>query len=186
MVMEYIEGTPLSKVAAELSKRGVLPGSPESLLLGRGLLTALTDAYASMIFGSGIIHGDPHPGNIFVLAEGNVALLDCGQVKQLSTKGRMNLANLIIMINDWEVVNKRLGNVMRKQGQTNIELDRSVEEVEEDKQSLEKLTKKLADTVRSYGEYAHLSLTSFLFSTVRLPQLLLLPTIRLDFQGRCS
>jgi len=119
--------------------------------LGRGLLTALTDAYASMIFGSGIIHGDPHPGNIFVLAEGNVALLDCGQVKQLSTKGRMNLANLIIMINDWEVVNKRLGNVMRKQGQASIELDRSVEEVEEDKQSLEKLTKKLADTVRSYG-----------------------------------
>jgi predicted unusual protein kinase regulating ubiquinone biosynthesis (AarF/ABC1/UbiB family) len=186
MVMEYIEGTPLSKVAAELSKRGVLPGSPESLLLGRGLLTALTDAYASMIFGSGIIHGDPHPGNIFVLAEGNVALLDCGQVKQLSTKGRMNLANLIIMINDWEVVNKRLGNVMRKQGQASIDLDRSAEEVEEDKQSLEKLTKKLADTVRSYGECADLSLTSFLFSTVRLPQLLLLPTIRLDFQGRCS
>lgn len=168
--MEYIEGTPLSKVAAELTKRGVLPGSPESLLLGRGLLTALTDAYASMIFGSGIIHGDPHPGNIFVLAEGNVALLDCGQVKQLSTKGRMNLANLIIMINDWEVVNKRLGNVMRKEGRgqsSSIVLDRSAEEVEEDKVSLEKLTKELADTVRSYGEYTDLSLPpSFLPSLI--------------------
>jgi len=152
MVMEYIEGTPLSKVAAELSKRGVLPGSPESMLLGRGLLTALTDAYSSMIFGSGIIHGDPHPGNIFVLAEGNVALLDCGQVKQLSTKGRMNLAKLIIMINDWEVVNKRMGNVKGRQGQASIVVDRSAEEVEEDKKTLDRLTKELSDTVKSYGE----------------------------------
>ena len=38
------------------------PGSPESLFLGNKILSALTDAYASMIFGSGIIHGDPHPG----------------------------------------------------------------------------------------------------------------------------
>ena len=48
---------------------------------GRKLLGSLTDAYSSMIFGSGIIHGDPHPGNIFILrGSGDVCLLDCGQV----------------------------------------------------------------------------------------------------------
>ena len=57
MVLEYVDGTPLSQIAAEMTKRGVVAGSPESLLLGRRLLTALTDAYAAMIFGSGIIHG---------------------------------------------------------------------------------------------------------------------------------
>jgi len=62
MVMEYIEGVALSKLNAEMSKRGIKSGAPESILLGKKLLTALTDAYANMIFGSGIIHGDPHPG----------------------------------------------------------------------------------------------------------------------------
>ena len=80
MVMEFVEGVALSRAAQEMSKRGIKPGSPESILFGRTLLSALTDAYAAMIFGSGIIHGDPHPGNIFVLPDGGVALLDCGQV----------------------------------------------------------------------------------------------------------
>lgn len=61
MVLEYVEGKALSKIGAELEKRGIKAGSPESLVLGSRLLTALTDAYGSMIFGSGIIHGDPHP-----------------------------------------------------------------------------------------------------------------------------
>ena len=59
--MEYVEGRALSKIAAEIARRGVQAGSAESQLLGRRLLGALTDAYAAMIFGSGIIHGDPHP-----------------------------------------------------------------------------------------------------------------------------
>ena len=61
MVMEYIDGIALSKIASEMASRGVKAGSPESLVLGRKLLGSLTDAYSSMIFGSGIIHGDPHP-----------------------------------------------------------------------------------------------------------------------------
>jgi aarF domain-containing kinase len=56
MVLEFIDGVALSKLASEMSKRGVKAGSPESVLLGTKLLTALTDAYSSMIFGSGMIH----------------------------------------------------------------------------------------------------------------------------------
>lgn len=61
LVMEYVDGKALSQIAAEMSSSGVAPGSAEALLLGSKLLSALTDAYGSMIFGSGIIHGDPHP-----------------------------------------------------------------------------------------------------------------------------
>lgn len=61
LVMEYIDGKALSQLAAEMSQRGVAAGSAESKLLGGKLLSALTDAYGRMIFGSGIIHGDPHP-----------------------------------------------------------------------------------------------------------------------------
>eukprot|EP00607_Mallomonas_marina_P003996 CAMPEP_0182437354 /NCGR_PEP_ID=MMETSP1167-20130531/84963_1 /TAXON_ID=2988 /ORGANISM="Mallomonas Sp, Strain CCMP3275" /LENGTH=229 /DNA_ID=CAMNT_0024630243 /DNA_START=1094 /DNA_END=1780 /DNA_ORIENTATION=+ len=102
MVMEYIDGTALSKVATEMKKRGVEPGSPESQVLGRRLLSALTDAYGCMIFGSGIIHGDPHPGNIFIMPDSEVALLDCGQVKFMTTEQRLRLARLVVLVNAWE------------------------------------------------------------------------------------
>jgi aarF domain-containing kinase len=108
MVMEYIQGIPLSQLNEEMTRRGVVGGSLESKVLGRKLLTALTDAYASMIFGSGIIHGDPHPGNIFVMEGGEVCLLDCGQVKQLSTEQRLRLAALIIQVRQWEVLSEEV------------------------------------------------------------------------------
>ena len=107
MVLEFIEGTALSRLALEMAKRGVERGSPESVFLGKKLLTALTDAYSSMIFGSGIIHGDPHPGNIFVMKDGDVALIDCGQVKQITNEIRIALAKLIVKVNDWEREYKR-------------------------------------------------------------------------------
>ena len=57
IVMEFVEGTALSKIAKKMEMSNVKPGSPESIVLGNTLLNALTDAYGSMIFGSGIIHG---------------------------------------------------------------------------------------------------------------------------------
>jgi predicted unusual protein kinase regulating ubiquinone biosynthesis (AarF/ABC1/UbiB family) len=63
-----------------MEKRGIAPGSPESQLAGRRILTQLTDAFGRMILGAGFIHGDPHPGNIFIQEGGRVALIDCGQV----------------------------------------------------------------------------------------------------------
>ena len=66
MVMEYVEGTPLNRLASEMEARGIKPGSPESKLAGRRILEQLTLAFGRMMLGSGFIHGDPHPGNIFV------------------------------------------------------------------------------------------------------------------------
>lgn len=56
IIMEYVDGISLSKMAGELTKRGIKPGSIESKLFGNKLLTALTDAFGYMIFGSSIIH----------------------------------------------------------------------------------------------------------------------------------
>ena len=82
--MEFVEGVSLNNLAAEAKKRGVEPGSPEAKILGSRIVRALGEAYARMIFGAGFVHGDPHPGNVFVQPGGDVALLDCGQTKQLS------------------------------------------------------------------------------------------------------
>ena len=66
LVMEYVEGTPLNRLAGEMEKRGIKPGSPESKIAGRRILEQLTEAFGRMMLGAGFIHGDPHPGNIFV------------------------------------------------------------------------------------------------------------------------
>lgn len=137
MVLEYVDGIALSEMASEMASRGVEAGSIESVALGKRLLNSLTDAYGSMIFGSGIVHGDPHPGNIFLLDAGEVALLDCGQVKQISNVQRIGLAKLVILVNQWEQKAKQL----TKQDGT---LDESIPE-------LAAMTKEMADRVRASG-----------------------------------
>lgn len=148
MVMEYIEGTPLSRIAAQMAAKGIKAGSPESVLLGKKLLTSLTDAYSSMIFGSGILHGDPHPGNVFILDKGNVCLLDCGQVKQLTTPQRMGLAGLVVQVNDWEKENNALLQLRDPSGLLTADRNARAAAVEA---SLAARTRRLADTVRSFG-----------------------------------
>lgn len=39
--------------------------------------------YATMIFEHGFFHGDPHPGNLLVLPDGKIGLLDFGLAKEL-------------------------------------------------------------------------------------------------------
>jgi len=101
LVMEYVDGTPLNRLSAVMEKRGITPGSPESQLAGRRILTQLTEAFGRMMLGAGFIHGDPHPGNIFVQEGGRVALIDCGQVKQISSEFRLGLSEAILLVNEW-------------------------------------------------------------------------------------
>ncbi|CAK9039495.1 unnamed protein product [Durusdinium trenchii] len=75
---------------------GIDLGSSAGKALGRRILEALTTAYGRMVFSSGFIHGDPHPGNIFVLEGGKVALIDCGQVAQLFREQRLLVAEAVL------------------------------------------------------------------------------------------
>ena len=100
--VQYVEGTPLNRLAGEMEARGIKPGSPESKLAGRRILEQLTLAFGRMMLGAGFIHGDPHPGNIFVQEGAKVALIDCGQVKQISTTYRLQLAEAILLVNEWQ------------------------------------------------------------------------------------
>jgi len=62
------------------------------------LLSALTRACGSTILGTGFFHADPHPGNIFVLDDGRIGLIDFGQVKQISRRERVTLARVMIAL----------------------------------------------------------------------------------------
>jgi aarF domain-containing kinase len=102
LVMDFVEGTPLNRLAGEMEKRGIKPGSPESIVAGERILTQLTEAFGRMMLGAGFIHGDPHPGNIFVQPGAQIALIDCGQVKQIPQEARLRLAEAILLVNEWQ------------------------------------------------------------------------------------
>ena len=58
LVMDYLDGVPLSRAADEMSKRGISPDSPEAQLFGRKLLRSLTDVFGRCILETGFFHGE--------------------------------------------------------------------------------------------------------------------------------
>jgi aarF domain-containing kinase len=100
LVMDYLRGVPLSRARDEMIKKGIDPDSPEAKLFGRNLLSSLTAVFGRNILETGFFHADPHPGNIFVLENGQVGLIDFGQVKQISGRIRETLARVMIAIDE--------------------------------------------------------------------------------------
>ena len=47
-----------------------------------------------------LLASDPHPGNIFVLENGDIGLIDFGQVKQISGRNRETLAKVMIALTE--------------------------------------------------------------------------------------
>jgi ABC1 atypical kinase-like domain len=62
LVMDYLDGVPLSRSREEMIKKGIDPDSPEAKLFGKKLLDALTEAFGRNILETGFFHADPHPG----------------------------------------------------------------------------------------------------------------------------
>ncbi|TFJ88515.1 hypothetical protein NSK_000089 [Nannochloropsis salina CCMP1776] len=117
IVMDFIHGTPLTRLKDRMAERGIPEGSPEAAIFSRRLLSSLTEAFSRMVFGDGFLHGDPHPGNIFVMEGGGIALIDCGQVKQIGNSQKLRLADLVLKVS-------RYG---KPDGPTAIELSKTVE-----------------------------------------------------------
>ncbi|OPA75280.1 ABC transporter [Paenibacillus selenitireducens] len=88
LTMEFIAGIKLSE-HQRLEERG----------FDR---TALANRFASVIFHQilieGFFHGDPHPGNVLVLSDGSLALLDFGMVGRLTTEMKQHFAMLVIAL----------------------------------------------------------------------------------------
>ena len=88
LVMERLDGVPVSKAGLALA------GGVDQERLARGLF----DGLLRQIMVDGIFHADPHPGNILLLDDGRLALIDFGSVGRLDTGLRAALARLLLAL----------------------------------------------------------------------------------------
>ncbi len=93
MVMEWLEGVPLlsAPLATDTSH-----SNQESER--RGITTLLFRAFFQQYLIDGFFHADPHPGNLFYLNDGRVAILDCGMMGTIDPRTRTALTEMILAI----------------------------------------------------------------------------------------
>ncbi|MFT0786656.1 ABC1 kinase family protein [Synechococcus sp. H55.10] len=85
LTLEWIEGKPL--LEADRSD-----ADPQQIA------RLLTRAFFQQICLDGYFHADPHPGNLFYLGSGRVALLDCGMIGRLDPRTQQIVLELILAI----------------------------------------------------------------------------------------
>ncbi|HTU72475.1 MAG TPA: AarF/UbiB family protein [Trebonia sp.] len=87
LVMQYLDGGPL------LTASAAVPADSRAAL-ARGLL----DSLLGQVMLDGIFHADPHPGNILLLGDGHLALLDWGSVGRIDARLRGALQRLLLAL----------------------------------------------------------------------------------------
>lgn len=96
LTMEYVKGKKVTKI------------SPLKKLEEdhTALVDELVKAYLKQIVVDGFVHADPHPGNIHLVANNKIALIDLGMVAQFTDKMQDYLLRLLVGIskNDGEVI----------------------------------------------------------------------------------
>jgi ubiquinone biosynthesis protein len=89
LVMERLDGLPLDAAGAVIHARGL-----DRVVLARALLGCLL----RQIMLGGVFHADPHPGNILLLDDGRLGLLDFGLVGRLDALLRSALQQFLLAI----------------------------------------------------------------------------------------
>jgi len=92
IVLEYLEGIPVARTDALRAAGHKLPD----------VARRIGGLYGAMIFEHGFFHGDPHPGNLLVLPDGRIGLLDFGLCKELPEGFAGRVARMMVsaMIGD--------------------------------------------------------------------------------------
>lgn len=95
LVMEWLYGVPILAANLVEDNNGKDPETQR-----REIATLLLRAFFQQLYIDGFFHADPHPGNIFYLDDGRVALLDCGLVGRLDPRTQQILTEMLLAIVD--------------------------------------------------------------------------------------
>lgn len=67
---------------------------------GTPLASQLFDAYLDQILVNGLVHADPHPGNVLLTGDGRLALIDVGMVTRLTPALQDELVRLLLALSE--------------------------------------------------------------------------------------
>ncbi|MBN2644093.1 MAG: AarF/ABC1/UbiB kinase family protein [Desulfuromonadaceae bacterium] len=88
LTMELVNGTKISQIS-QLREHG----HDLKELAHRG-----AQCFMAQVIHHGLFHGDPHPGNIFILDDGRICFLDLGMVGHIDEELKQQLVNLLLAI----------------------------------------------------------------------------------------
>ncbi|MBF2008176.1 MAG: AarF/ABC1/UbiB kinase family protein [Chlorogloeopsis fritschii C42_A2020_084] len=95
MVMEWLDGVPLLSANLDDDQNG-----KSAAVERQRITTLLFRAFFQQLYIDGFFHADPHPGNLFYLKDGRVALLDCGMMGRLDPRTQRILTEMLLAIVD--------------------------------------------------------------------------------------
>ncbi|MCB9933312.1 MAG: AarF/ABC1/UbiB kinase family protein [Planctomycetes bacterium] len=90
LAMDFVKGRKITELTDE-DRAGIN---------GAHLAEQLQKAYMKQFCIDGFFHADPHPGNVMLMPEGRIALLDLGMVGRVSVEMRERLLRLLIALGE--------------------------------------------------------------------------------------
>lgn len=93
LVMEWLNGVPLLLADFRGTKYGGDANKER-----QAIADLIVRAYFQQFYIDGIFHADPHPGNLFYLQSGHIALIDFGLIGRLDPRTQQILIELILAI----------------------------------------------------------------------------------------
>ena len=85
LTLDWIDGIPIDELVAHPDPK------LDSVVISKNIISS----FFKQVFRDGFFHADQHPGNIFVLANGTIAILDFGIIGRVSMQDRILLAKLL-------------------------------------------------------------------------------------------
>ena len=87
------------------------------------LSETLADVYLTMIFDEGLFHADPHPGNLIVMTDGKLGILDFGMIGRIDENLRETIEEMLVAISSGD--QHRLMRLIRRIGDAPPTIDDS-------------------------------------------------------------
>lgn len=86
LTLEWIDGIPFS------DKEAIANSAFDKKQIAENLVIS----YFTQVYGNGFFHADMHPGNLFLLKNGDIAVVDFGIMGQIDKKTRLAVAEIFI------------------------------------------------------------------------------------------
>ncbi|OAE28578.1 hypothetical protein AXG93_2175s1620 [Marchantia polymorpha subsp. ruderalis] len=94
LVMQRLEGIPFTRIIHPHAPDELKRRIPEVV----SMVEYLVHAFGQMFLVDGVFHADPHAGNLLLLDDGRLGLIDFGQSKELDNGVRKKLAIMIVAL----------------------------------------------------------------------------------------